>query len=450
MLEPADDMMDIAGKAVELARRFGAQEAAAGAYRVRDVQVQWRDGQLEKLVEATTRGLGVDLYVDGRYASVSTSDLRPQALERFLQDAVALTRAISPDPFRKLPEPELYPDWARSGREPDVDLELEDREYEGLTAVHRRDLAARLEVAARSVPGAEKILSATTSVSDDLAESWRVHSNGFSAHKRGTSFWLGAEVSVQDPDGRRPEDAAYAGSRFRRSLPDPEGLGREASQRCLARLGSQKPASLVTTMVVDHRSAGRLAAYVLGPLSGSALQQKRSFLDGKENQRIGSDHLEVFDDPLVPRGFGSRLFDSEGIVSKPFPVFEGGLLKHYFVDTYYGRKLGRAPTTGRMSNLRWKLGNRSQAELLADAGEGILVTSFLGGNSNATTGDFSLGVAGFRIRGGHLAEPLAELNIAGNHLELWQRLAAVGNDPYPYSSMRTPSLVFEGVQFAGT
>jgi PmbA protein len=443
-------MLDLAGKAVEMAQRYGAQQAAAGAYRVRDVQVQWRDGQLEKLVEATTRGLGVDLYVDGRYASVSTSDLRPDALERFLQDAVALTRAISPDPFRKLPDPDLYPSWARDGGVPDLDLELEDPAYEGLSAVHRRELAARLEAAARSVPGAEKILSVTTTVSDDFAESWRVHSNGFSAHKRGTSFWLGAEVSVLDADGRRPEDADYAGSRFRQSLPEPESLGLEASRRCLARLGSQKPASLVTTMVVDHRSAGRLAAYVLGPLSGSALQQKRSFLDGKEGQRIGSDLLEVLDDPLVPRGFGSRLFDSEGIVAKPFPVFEGGVLKHYFIDTYYGRKLDRAPTTGRMSNLKWKLGNRSQAQLLADVGEGILVTSFLGGNSNATTGDFSLGVAGFRIRGGQIGEPLAELNIAGNHLELWQRLTAVGNDPYPYSSMRTPSLVFEGVQFAGS
>jgi hypothetical protein len=25
----------------------------------------------------------------------------------------------------------------------------------------------------------------------------------------------------------------------------------------------------------------------------------------------------------------------------------------------------------------------------------------------------------------------------------------VGNDPWPYSSLRTPTLVFEGVQFAG-
>jgi PmbA protein len=41
------------------------------------------------------------------------------------------------------------------------------------------------------------------------------------------------------------------------------------------------------------------------------------------------------------------------------------------------------------------------------------------------------------------------MNLSGNHLELWKRLAAVGNDPYAYSSMRTPTLVFEGVQIAG-
>ena len=43
---------------------------------------------------------------------------------------------------------------------------------------------------------------------------------------------------------------------------------------------------------------------------------------------------------------------------------------------------------------------KSQAEILKDVGEGILVTGFIGGNSNGTTGDYSLGVQGFRIRGG--------------------------------------------------
>ena len=77
------------------------------------------------------------------------------------------------------------------------------------------------------------------------------------------------------------------------------------------------------------------------------------------------------------------------------------------------------------------------------------MTGFIGGNSNSTTGDFSLGLNGNRITGGRVGEPVSEMNISGNHLELWKRLVAVGNDPYPYSSLRTPTLVLEGVSIAG-
>jgi PmbA protein len=187
----------------------------------------------------------------------------------------------------------------------------------------------------------------------------------------------------------------------------------------------------------------------MGPISASALQQKRSFLEGKLGQEIGSPLLDLRDEPFVKRGFGSRLYDGEGIAAKPFPIFERGALRSYYVDTYYGRKLGMRPTTGRMSNHAWTLGTRPLGELLAQVGDGVLATGFLGGNSNGTTGDFSLGVKGFRIRGGAIAEPVGEMNLSGNQLELWKRLSAVGNDPYPYSSLRTPTLVFEGVQLAG-
>jgi PmbA protein len=131
------------------------------------------------------------------------------------------------------------------------------------------------------------------------------------------------------------------------------------------------------------------------------------------------------------------------------PVFEKGVLRNFYLDTYYARKLKMAPTTAGTSNLAWTLGPKPQPELLKDVGEGILVTGFIGGNSNSTTGDYSFGVEGFMIRSGQISEPISEMNIAGNMMDLLGRLTAVGNDPWPYSPMRTPTLVFEGVQFAG-
>ncbi|HEX9242608.1 MAG TPA: TldD/PmbA family protein [Anaeromyxobacter sp.] len=436
-------LLDTTRAAASLAQQKGASEAAAGGWQARHVEVAWRDGRIEKVSEATTRGLGLDLYVDGRYASVSTSDLRPEALARFVEDSIALARTLAPDPHRRLPEPELYQGQAR------LDLELEDPD-ESLDSGTRRRVAEELEVAARAVTGADKILSVTTGVSDTRAETALVQTNGFEGTKRGTDFWISAEVTVKDADGRRPEESAASGGRFRAELETPAAVGRRAAERALVRLGTVKGASAPMTMIVDARSAGRIVGALLGPLSAASVQQKRSFAEGKIGARLGSALLDLRDDPLVVRGLGSRLWDGEGMASRPFPIFEAGVLRSYYVDSYYGRKLGMAPTTGRSSNLAWKHGPRSQPELLAGAGEGILVTGFLGGNSNGTTGDFSLGVRGFRVRGGKLAEPVGEMNVSGNHLELWNRLAAVGNDPYRYSSMRTPTLVFENVQFAGT
>lgn len=438
------ELQGAARAAVELARRKGAQEVAAGAYRARHVEVSWRDGRLEKVSEATSRGLGFELYVDGRYSAVGTSDLRPEALERFLAEAVALTRKLEPDPYRSLPDPALY------GPRAEVDLQLEDPFHASLSPERRREIVAEVEAAARAVKGAEAILSVTTSFSDSHSTGYRVHSNGFEGSSRGTDFWIAAEVSAKDPDGRRPEDWSAVGSRFYESLPGAAGVGRTAAERALSRLGSRKGESAVLPMLVENRCAGRLVSFLLGPLSGGALQQRRSFMEGKLGEVVGSPALDLRDEPLVPRGFGSRLYDREGLAARPFAVFEQGRLASYYVDTYYGKKLRMAPTSRGPSNLAWGPGVGDQGELVKAVGEGILVTGFLGGNSNGTTGDFSLGAQGFRIRGGQLCEPIGEMNVSGNHLELWHRLAAVGSDPYPYSAMRTPSLLFEGVQFAGT
>lgn len=437
------DMLAAAHAAVKSALGKGAQEAAARTYRVREVEVKWRDGKLEQVHEATTRGLGLSLYVDGRYANVTTSDLRPEALDTFIGDSVTLTRALAKDPFRTLPDPKLYEGQAK------VDLLLEDPKYASVTPEQRRSVAKEIEAAARSVKGSEAILSVTTAFSDTLAETWRVTSNGFSGSRRDTSFWISAEVSVKDPDGRKPEDYAFGGARFVGEVPAASEIGRDAARRALSRLGAKKGDSAVLTMAVENRAAGRLPGFLLGPLSGGALQQKRSFLEGKLGEAIASPMVTLVDDPLVPKGFGSRLFDGEGIAAKRMPVLEAGVLKAYYVDTYYGKKLGMAPTTAGPSNVVWTLGEKDQAALLGEMKEGILVTGFLGGNSNGLTGDFSLGVQGFRVRDGKIAEPVGEMNISGNHLDLWKRLVAVGNDPYPYSSMKTPTLVFEGVQFAG-
>ena len=56
---------------------------------------------------------------------------------------------------------------------------------------------------------------------------------------------------------------------------------------------------------------------------------------------------------------------------------------------------------------------------------------------------------GFLIEDGKIGRPVGEMNISGNHLQLWPRLVAVGNDPYRWSSLQSPTMLFDGVQVAG-
>ncbi|MGN6185863.1 MAG: TldD/PmbA family protein [Thermoanaerobaculia bacterium] len=438
------DMLAIAHSCISIAKSAGANDAAARAYRVRDVSLDYRDGNVEKISESTTRGVSIQLYVDGRYSSVSTSDLRPDALKSFIGDSVALAKTIAADPFRALPDPALYKGQAST------DLQLEDPKYSTVTADEGRKIAKVMHDAARSVKNADSILSITSSFSSNLVENWMVTSNGFSGSNRGTSFFLSAGVSAKDADGRRPEEYDYAGSRFWGSVPDAAALGRSAAQRTLNRLGSKKGESAEMTVMIDNRAVGRLVSMLTQALTGGALQQKRSFLEGKIGQQIVSPLVSITDDPLIAKGFGSRKFDGEGIAAKQRAIIKDGVLQSYYIDTYYGRKLKLDPTTASPSNFTWKLGSKSQAELIKDVKDGLLITSFIGGNSNSGTGDFSVGVVGFRLRNGAIAEPVAEMNLSGNHLEFWKKLAAIGNDPFAYSQLRTPTLVFDGVSVAGT
>jgi len=439
-----ETMLEIAKNAVALAKQKGAGDIAAVATESRDVDVTWRDGKLEKISEATSRQLEARLYVDGRYSACSTSDLRPDALSAFFENAVALTRTLAKDTHRSLPDPSLYRKVAAS------ELQLVDPRFDELTAMDMRRNAQKIEEAARSVPGSNSILSVTSGMSQSSRTTTRVHSNGFEGTFATTTFSNWAGVSIQDADGRRPEEDDYGVTRFVGDLPDVATVGRRATERTLGRRGAKKIGSGVMGVVMENRAAGRFLGYLLGPLSGSSLQQKRSFLDGLVGKPFGSDKLDIADDPLLSRGLGSRPFDSEGIGAKRLSIFEQGVLKNYYIDTYYGKKLGMAPTTGGMSNLAWKLGTKDRDALIADIKEGVLITSFIGGNSNGTTGDFSVGFQGFAIHGGKIAEPIAEMNLSGKHVDTWKRLIAVGNDPFVQSSSRTPTLVFDGLQVAGT
>ena len=434
------DLKQQAIQAVELAQSAGAKDAWVTTSQSRDVEFEYRDGALEKVKDTTSRSLAVQVYADGRYSSHRTTDLNPERLGGFVKEAVAITRALEPDEFRQITAAELF------ANRPDDDLDLVDGTVASLDREQRLEWCEALDVASRAH---DRVISATAGVYDGTELSASASSNGFAGSQQSTYCWFGSNVTLKDQGDKRAEDGFYAGGAHVADLPDAAQVGRIALERTLSRLDSEKGPTVKANMVVDARASASLIGRLLRPANARSVQQGRSFWTELVGEKAYSDKLTVIDDPLIQRGLASRHYDGEGISARSIPIIENGVVKNIYVDTYYGRKGEMTPTTGTPSNRRIVLGDKSLQQLLADVGNGVYVTSWLGGNADATTGDFSLGLRGHMIENGEIGRPVGEMNVTGNLRDLFGRLEMLGNDPYPYSTTLAPSLVFADVDFSG-
>jgi PmbA protein len=435
-----DEKYSIAKWAMEYALKNGAQQASVSIYNSNSSTIEVREEKIDKLEEANRNNMSIALYVDKKYSSISTNRINnKEELARFIEEAIAGTKYLSEDEFRTLPDPELY---YKGGAD---DLKTVDENFAAVDPQQKIKYAFDIE---KEVLGKdERIISVSTTYNDNRSGSVMVTSNGFEGDTENSSFALVAQVSVKSEDAR-PSSYWYESSIFHSDLIK-EGIGEKALKRALDKLGQEKIESEKMPMIVENRLARQTIQPLISALSGNSIQQKNSFLIDMAGEKIGSDLLTLIDDPFIVSGNGSRLFDREGLALKKRTIVDQGVLKEYYIDTYYGKKLDMLPTSGDTTNLVFKPGDKSLEELIASMDRAILVTGFNGGNSNGVTGDFSYGIEGFLVENGQLTKPVSEMNITGNFKQVLKDLMAVGNDVYTGSAWRLPSLVFDNIDFSG-
>jgi PmbA protein len=176
-------------------------------------------------------------------------------------------------------------------------------------------------------------------------------------------------------------------------------------------------------------------------------------------QRVFAPGIVVVDDPRRRRGLRSRPFDGEGVPTGARNLVEDGVLTSWLLDSRSARQLGlqstghasrgtSGPPSPAASNLYLQPGTLSPAELMADIREGIYVTELIGMGINMVTGDYSRGAAGFMIRDGALAEPVAEVTIAGTLQEMFAALVPA-SDLMFRRGIDAPTLRVDGMTLAG-
>jgi PmbA protein len=430
---------EIADLVIKHALKNGADQVAVAISDSSSRHVEIREQKIDRLQESISNSLNLTLYVDKKYSSHSTNLLKKEELLKFVEGAVAATRYLSEDEFRYLPDKELY--YKGDG----ADLKTLDPALNTLDAKTKIDLARQAE---SEIFGTDKrIISITASYDDSVGNNILVTSNGFKGENGSSYAGISASVSVKGETGR-PADYWGEYSIFFDKLIK-TGIGKTALERTLRKLDPKKIASGKYQMVVDRLAAGNLIGPFVSALNGSSIYQKNSFLIGKVDKKVASDKLSFVDDPLMVSAFGSRHFDYEGLNAVKREIVENGILRNYYIGTYYGRKLDLKPTTGSTSNITFKTGDKDLNALVKSVNKGVLVTGFNGGNCNGSTGDFSYGIEGFLIEKGEIVHPVNEMNISGNMNDFWNTLVDIGNDPYLYSSFMTPSMLFDKTDFSG-
>ena len=426
-MQSPEQARNIAERLVEQGMAAGATAADALYAADRSSMVQVRLGETESVSRSEGEQIGLRLFLGQRSATVASSDLSDEALRVLVDRCLAMAREAPEDPYAGLAPTELL----QSGETPFLDG-YDPREPD---PAELRARALEAEQAGRGVKGITNSSGAGASASASTIA--LATSGGFSGTNSTTGHACGADM-VAGEGGSMQRDHEWHSVRHLEDLESAETIGRRAGERAVARLNPARPKAGKYPVIFDPRVSSGLLGHLSGAINGASVARKTSFLRDRLGTAVFGKAVTIVDDPLRLRGLRSRPFDGEGVRVARAELVSGGLLSSWIADSAAARQLGIAPTGhaargvggapgASPSNLYMEPGARTREELLASVSEAVLVIELIGQGVNGVTGDYSRGAAGFMVRGGEIAEPVAEITIAGNLIDMFDTLEPAGD-----------------------
>ena len=421
LLELAEEVVDRAGPGEQVEVYVG---------RGHHTEVKVFDGAVESLSSAATQGVGVRVIAGGRQGFAYAASLDEAVVAETLAEARDNAAFGTVDEFLALASPD--------GVEP-VDLDLFRPEITSFPAERKVELALELERAVRAAdPRIRGVESAE--YGDSVSESAIASTEGIRGFTRRSSCSLFASALAGEGAGTMT-GSGYSVARAPDDL-DMAKAVKDASEKATRLLGATKPASRRVTVLLDPPVAASFLGLLSSGLSASSVIKGRSLFAGREGEAVAVPFLTLVDDPTEPEAWGASHYDAEGLASRRNVLIEDGVLRGYLHNSYTGRRCGvpsnasavrggyaSTPRAGSRA-LSLTPGDRTQEQLLAETGEGLLVHSVTGVDSgaNPSSGDVSVGVEGLLVRDGTPADPVREATIASTLQRMLLDIVAVGGD----------------------
>ncbi len=445
------DYQALAKKLMARAKKKGAQQAEVFIEVGREASCRVRDGEIEDLTQATSKGVGIRVFVNKRLGFAWTSDFTEGSLNGFVDKAVMLARAAAPNALNGLPPRGDLKGHAEVGA-------LFDPAIANLRPEWKIEAAIEMEKAGKSVDPRIKTFE-SVGAGESVSEVYLASSEGFTGGYQGTYAYLYA-VPVA-AEGEQLQTSYWVDyKRFLGKLDSPESVGKEAARRAVRMLGAKKVKSQKVPVVFDPMMAASFVGSVAAAANGDAVFKQSSFLASKLGQKLAPDNVTIVDDGLLKDGIATSPFDGEGVATRTTKVLDKGVLNAFLYDAFTARK-AKTHSTGNAArgyrslphigtnNLYLEPGTQSPESIIKGVKNGFYVTAMLGHGANLVTGEFSRGANGLWIENGELTRPVQEVTVAGHLLQMLQGIDAIGNDLHFRGNTAAPTLRFRELTVSG-
>ena len=445
----SDELQALADKVVAQAQ--AGEQIEAYVSRGGETEVRVYGGEVEHFVSAQSEGIGVRVIRDGRTGFAYAGTLDPGAVDDVLAEARDNATFGTVDEWAGLAEPDgvarteqaLWND-ALAAFPTERKIELA-KELERLTLA--ADPRVRVDDANYADAWGEVAVATTTRIRERERENG-CYVSVSSLADDGDETQTGFGFSV----ARQPDDFDLA-----------KAAG-DAADRATRLLGATKPPSKRLTIVLDPFVTAQFLGVISSTLNGESVVKGRSLFRDRLGEHVAADIVTLIDDPTNPAAYTATDVDGEGLAARRNVLIEGGTLRQFVHSSYSARRAGTlstgnatragfagTPGVGCLA-LQLQPGTRSQAELIADIDDGLLVQSVAGLHSgvNAVSGDFSTGASGMLIANGAIGGPVREVTIASTLQRMLLDIVEIGGD-VDWLPMRAAgvSLIIRDVMMSG-
>jgi PmbA protein len=291
----AADLSDLVQQVIGWAS--DGEQVEAYAAHSRDADVDVYQGGIETLSTAETDGVGIRVVLPGangnRQGFAYTGSLDAASLQACLREARDNASFGTPDPFVGLAEPD--------GIEP-THMDLYRESLASFPTADKIELAMDLERRVRN--GDPRIRSLRSAgYGDGLLEVAIASTTGIHREYRRTGVSISAYAIAGTEDdtqtgfgysvGRAPEDL------------DVEKAATMAVERSTRLLGSTKPKSQRTTIVLDPYVTSSLLSILGGTLNAESVLKGRSLFADRVGETVAIDGFSFSDQPTNPLAFGA-------------------------------------------------------------------------------------------------------------------------------------------------